>query len=53
MKEQKINCRVYDCKYCNCDFECCNLDSIEVCNCNSEQKKEATMCDSYESENNE
>lgn len=50
MKKQKINCSVYDCKYCNCDIDCCNLDSIKVCNCDSKHKKETTMCDSYEEE---
>lgn len=47
MKKQKINCQVYDCKYCNCEDDICNLDAIKVCNCNDEKKKEATMCDSY------
>ena len=50
MKKQKINCRVYDCKYCDCDCNICNLDSIEVCNCSNDHKKEATMCDSYKKE---
>lgn len=43
----KIHCNVYDCSHCNCSNELCNLKEIKVCNCNDDQKKEATMCDSY------
>ena len=50
MDKQKIKCDVYDCKHCDCDKECCCLDEIKVCNCNSNHDKEATMCDSYKSE---
>lgn len=51
MKKQKINCRVYDCKYCNNECDLCKLDAIEICNCASDETKEATMCDSYKKEN--
>ena len=44
---QKIACSVYDCMHCNCDQEFCKLDAIKVCSCDSDHKKEATMCDSY------
>jgi len=47
-KEQKINCDVFDCKHCNCDDEKCNLNEIRVSCCNSREKKESTICDSYE-----
>ena len=43
----KIHCNVDDCSHCNCSNELCNLKEIKVCNCNDDQKKEATMCDSY------
>lgn len=46
-ERQTINCTVYDCKHCNCDDSCCELNEIKVCNCGDDEKKEATMCDSY------
>ena len=52
MKKQKINCLVYDCKHCDCDCDLCKLDKIDVCNCADSESKEATMCDSYEKEEN-
>lgn len=45
--KQKINCTVYDCKHCDCDCDSCNLKTIKVCCCASDNEKEATMCDSY------
>lgn len=48
MKNQKIKCRVHDCKYCDMDTDYCKLKEIEVCNCHcGESPKELTMCDSY------
>lgn len=47
MKKQKIDCTVFDCKYCDCDMECCKLGKIKVCNCADDKDKESTMCDSY------
>ena len=44
---QKINCNVYDCKFCNLKRDKCELEEIQVCNCGDNLKKEATMCDSY------
>lgn len=45
---QKIKCQVYDCKYCNCYKDLCDLKEIEVVNCTSgESPKELTMCNSY------
>lgn len=46
--EQKINCSVHDCKYCNCDCNKCNLEQIKVCNCDGCGNKKTTMCNSYE-----
>ena len=48
MKEQKIGCTVYDCKHCNDKDQSCRLKQIQVCHCHDGEKKEATMCDSYE-----
>ena len=46
--EQKIKCKVHDCKYCDCDKGECELREIEVCNCHcGDTPKELTMCDSY------
>lgn len=45
---QEIRCKVHDCKFCDCDIDCCCLEKIEVCNCAFEEEKEATMCNSYE-----
>ena len=45
---QEIGCKVHDCRFCNCDCNCCSLEKIEVCNCAPENEKEATMCNSYE-----
>lgn len=48
MKNQKINCKVHDCKYCDCDDSICLLKEIEVCNCKTGNiSKELTMCNSY------
>lgn len=45
---QKINCKVHDCKYCNCDKDVCELKEITVTNCTHGQTpKELTICDSY------
>lgn len=52
-KDQKIKCDVYDCKHCACEEENCELESIQVCSCNPEETKEATMCDSYKKKENE
>ena len=51
MANQKINCTVHDCEYCNCEQNCCQLKDIKVCNCAPEHEKEATMCASYEKRN--
>ncbi len=45
--KQTINCSVYDCKHCNVDDNKCVLKEIKVANCNHNNDKEATMCDSY------
>lgn len=50
-KNQKIVCNVYDCKYCDCDENCCKLKKIKVCNCDGCGCKETTMCDSYKEKN--
>ena len=47
MKNQKINCTVYDCKYCNVMKDMCNLKQIKVACCPSSDEKESTMCDNY------
>lgn len=47
MMIKKIKCSVYNCKHCICDENACNLDEIKVCSCSGEEKKEATMCNSY------
>lgn len=52
-EKQKINCTVYDCKHCDCDCDCCKLEEIKVCSCDQDEKKEATMCDSYKKRPNE
>ena len=46
-KKQDIKCSVHDCAHCNSDENTCKLNSIKVCSCSDEEKKEATMCDSY------
>lgn len=46
--EQTIECYVYDCKYCDCTCDKCELEKIKVCNCSGCGKKETTMCNSYE-----
>lgn len=46
-KNQKIDCSVHDCFYCDCDNDACDKKEIKVCSCDSNEKKEATMCDSY------
>ncbi len=45
--KQTINCSVYDCKHCNVDDNKCVLKEIKEANCNHNNDKEATMCDSY------
>lgn len=47
LKEQKIDCTVHDCTHCNCEKNVCKLNSIKVCNCDGDGKKETTMCNSY------
>lgn len=47
-KNQNIKCSVEDCKFCNTDEFCCSLDEIKVCGCPCCDKKEETMCNSYE-----
>ena len=47
-EKQQINCSVHDCKHCDCEKDCCSLKEIHVCNCHGEDKKETTMCDSYD-----
>lgn len=46
-KKQGIKCSVHDCTHCNCEKDVCKLKEIKVCSCSNEEKKEATMCDSY------
>lgn len=46
-KDQKIECDVHECEYCDCDIDCCSKDGIKVCNCNEDKNKESTMCDSF------
>ena len=46
-KMQKITCDVYDCQHCNGNNKRCSLNEIKVSNSSDEEKKEATMCDSY------
>ncbi len=48
MEKQKINCSVYDCKYCDVMKDLCNLKQIKVACCRADNTKESTMCDSYE-----
>ena len=47
MKNQKINCTVYDCAYCDYMKDACKLKEIKVACCKADDEKEATMCDSY------
>ena len=49
---QKINCNVYDCLHCNLKTDKCELQEIKVCNCSDNQKKEDTMCDSFDKREN-
>ncbi len=51
--KQCIKCDVHSCKHCDYDCNCCTLKEIKVCNCNSANDKEATMCDSYKEKTNE
>lgn len=51
MKNQKISCTVYDCKYCDCNINKCSLNEIKVCNCDGCGEKETTMCYSYKDKN--
>lgn len=46
-EEQTIKCSVEDCRYNDCAYGCCDLNEIKVCSCGDEEKKEATMCNSY------
>lgn len=46
--KQNIKCDVYDCMHCDIEYTCCNLKEIKVSNCNNNQDKESTMCDSYD-----
>lgn len=46
--KQNIKCSVEACKHLNCEDYKCKLNEIKVCNCNSGEEKEATMCDSFE-----
>jgi hypothetical protein len=46
-KKQLIKCNVYNCAHCICDNNLCNLEEIKVSDCNNEEKKESTICDSY------
>ena len=50
-KKQQIACSVHDCRHCDCEDDCCKLESIRVCNCDGDGEKEYTMCDSYDKEN--
>jgi len=45
---QQIQCSVHDCKHCDCECDCCKLESIKVCNCRGDGDKENTMCSSYD-----
>lgn len=45
--KQTIECSVYNCKYCVCDCNLCNLKKIKVALCASDDNKQATMCDSF------
>ena len=47
-KNQKIECCVHDCRFYEDDM--CSLKTIKVAKCNSKENKEATICDSYENE---
>lgn len=47
-KNQKIECSVLDCRFYEDDM--CSLKAIKVAKCNDDQNKEATICDSYENE---
>lgn len=46
-KGQIIKCNVYDCKFCDTDSISCTLKKIKVSNCNHNNDKESTMCDSF------
>lgn len=46
-KIQQIKCDVYDCRFCDTDTISCSLKKIKVSNCNHNNNKEATMCDSF------
>lgn len=45
--KQVIECSVYNCKYCDCSCDLCNLKKIKVANCNTKESKQSTMCDSF------
>lgn len=47
MKNQKINCTVYDCKHCDVMNDACKLNQIKVACCRATDEKESTMCDNY------
>ena len=44
---QTIKCNVYDCRNCDYKHNICNLKEIKICNRNSNDEKESTMCNSY------
>lgn len=48
MEKQKINCSVYDCKFCDVMKDLCQLKQIKVACCRGDSAKESTMCDNYE-----
>lgn len=47
MKNQKINCTVYDCKHCDVMKDACKLKQIKVACSKANDEKESTMCDNY------
>ncbi len=45
---KQIACSVHNCHFNDCDNEECTLSKIKICNMNETDKKQATMCDSFE-----
>ncbi len=45
---QKIDCSVKNCLYNDTECQVCNLAKIKICNLKNNDKKENTMCDSFE-----
>ena len=43
MKNQKINCTVYDCKHCDVMNDACKLNQIKVACCRATDDKESTI----------